>query len=250
MFNDIIIHLYRQYQQILKWDDRRLTFEKCSKFSLAIHRLDGGHYFWGFINGTLNATCRPVLDQHQFYSGHKRKHSYKYQAIVTPDGMMSSLMGPFIGRRGDWKMVELSGLEAKLRAMNAGRRPARTLYLYGDPAYSTVYGIMGLYKNCPGRPRTPAHNRFSKIMSKLRIEVEHGFAIHLWAWNSFHLGLKLSQGAAACYAVSVLLANIWTCLRGNQTSIRFDYAPPEIENYLSLPEADNSSEDDGDGLVI
>ena len=149
-------------------------------------------------------------------------------------------------------MVELSGLDSKLRAMNIRRRPAQALYLYEDPAYSTVYGIMGPYKNYPGRPRTPAHNRFNKIMSKLRIEVEHGFAIHqnLWTWNGFHLGLKLSQGAAVCYAVSVLLANMWTCLRGNQTSIRFNCAPPEIENYLSLPEEENSSEEDGNGLAI
>lgn len=87
-------------------------------------------------------------------------------------------MGPFLGRRGDWKMVELSGLEARLRAVNAGRRPAMALYLYGDPAYSTVYSIMGPYKNYPNRPRTAAHDRFNKAMSRLQIEVEHGFAIH------------------------------------------------------------------------
>ena len=69
---------------------------------------------------------------------------------------------------------------------------------------------MGPYKNFPNRSRTPAHNRFNKAMAKLRIEVEHGFALHqnLWTWNGFHLGLKLRQGAAVCYAVSVLLANI------------------------------------------
>lgn len=47
-------------------------------------------------------------------------------------------------------MMELSGLEGKLRAMNAGRKPAQALYLYGDPAYSIVYRIMGPYKNYPG----------------------------------------------------------------------------------------------------
>ena len=65
---------------------------------MAIHHMGGGSCFWGFIDGTLNATCRPVLDQEEFYSGHKRKHGYKYQAIVTPDGLVSSLMGPFIGK--------------------------------------------------------------------------------------------------------------------------------------------------------
>lgn len=145
-------------------------------------------------------------------------------------------MGSFIGRRGDWKMVQLSGLEAKICGINQGRRPAMALYLYGDPAYSTVYGIMEPYKNFPNRPRTPAHNHFNKAMAKLRIEVEHGFALHqnLWTWNGFHLGLKLRQGAAVCYAVSVLLANIWTCMKGNQTSTRFGCMPPAVEEYLAL----------------
>lgn len=233
----------------LAWDDRRLTFAQLSIYSQAIHNLGGGSCFWGFIDGTLNATCRPMmLDQEQLYSGHKRKHGYKYQAIVTPDGLVSSLMGPFIGRRGDWKMVEQSGLAEKLRAVNGGRRAAHALYLYGDPAYSTIYGVMGPYKNHPSRPRTPAQDQSSKIMSRLRIEVEHGFAIHqnLWTWNGFHLGLKLSQGTAVCYAVSVLLANIWTCIRGNQTSVRFACAPPALENYLELLAADHDLESDWD----
>lgn len=75
-------------------------------------------------------------------------------------------MGPFIGRRGDWEMVELSGLEAKLHGVNSGRRPAMALYLYRDPTYCTVYGIMRPYKNYPNQPRTPAHNRFNKNHGK------------------------------------------------------------------------------------
>lgn len=108
VFNDTIIHLYRRFRKMLEWDDKRLTFEKLSEYALAIHNFGGGHSFWGFIDGTLNATCRPIIDQQEFYSGHKRKHGYKYQSVVSPDGLVSSLMGPFIGRRGDWKMVALS----------------------------------------------------------------------------------------------------------------------------------------------
>lgn len=83
-------------------------------------------------------------------------------------------------------------------------------------------------------------------MSKLRIKVEHGFALHqnLWTWNGFHLGLKLCQGAAVCYAVSVLLANIWTCMRGNQTSLRFSCMPPALEEYLSLANGESEGETD------
>lgn len=134
VFNDTMIHLYRRYRKKLAWDNQRLTYEKLSSYAMAIHNFGGGSCFWGFIDGTLNATCRPVLDQEQFYLRHKRKHGYKFQSIVTPDGLVSSLMGPFIERQGDWKMVEISGLVEKLREVNGGRRPAHALYLYGDPA--------------------------------------------------------------------------------------------------------------------
>lgn len=133
IFNDTLIHLYRRYRKKLAWDENRLTYETFSGYAMAIHNLGGGPCFWGFIDGTLNATCRPIFDQEQFYSGHKQKHGYKYQSVVTPDGLVPSLIGPFIGRRGDWKMVELSGISEKLRAVNGGRRPAHALYLYGNP---------------------------------------------------------------------------------------------------------------------
>lgn len=108
-----------------------------------------------------------MFDQQKFYSRHKRKHGYKYQSIVTPDGLVSSLIIPFIGRYGDGKMIELSGLEERLRKMNFGRQAGQVLYLYGDPAYSTIYGIMVPYKNYLSHPCTPAQKKFNKIMARL-----------------------------------------------------------------------------------
>ena len=64
---------------------------------MAIHNMGDGLIFWEFIDGTLNATCQPVIDQGQFYLGHKQKHGYKFQLIITPDGLVSSFIGPFIG---------------------------------------------------------------------------------------------------------------------------------------------------------
>lgn len=62
IFNDIILYLYRQYHKKLAWDDSRLTFEKLSNYAIAIHNMGGGSIFWRFIDRTLNATCRPVID--------------------------------------------------------------------------------------------------------------------------------------------------------------------------------------------
>lgn len=81
-------------------------------------------------------------------------------------------------------------------------------------------------------------------MSQLRIKVKHGFVFHqkIWIWNGFHLRLKLPQGAAVRYVVSVLLTNVWTYLPGNQTSIRFLCMPPAVEKYLALPKEEINSD--------
>lgn len=56
-------------------------------------------------------------------------------------------------------------------------------YLYKNLAHYTLYDIMRPYKYYPYQPRTVAHNRFNKMMAKLRIEVEYGFALHQNLWT-------------------------------------------------------------------
>lgn len=124
-------------------------------------------------------------------------------------------MSPFFGRRGNWKMVELLGLDKKLRLVKAGHQSAQALYLYKDLGYPIIYNIMVSYKNYLNWPRTIAHNCFNKLMSKLQIKIEYGFALHqnFWIWNKFYLRLKLCQDTAVYYAISVFLANIWTYIQ-------------------------------------
>lgn len=85
-------------------------------------------------------------------------------------------------------------------------------------------------------------------MSRLQIKVEHDFAIHqnLWTWNGFYLGLKIQQGVAIGYTISVLLSNIWTYMRGNQISYRFACAPAMPEEFLQfiLVDSDINGEDE------
>lgn len=148
------------------------------EYALAIHNLGGGHCLWGFINRTLNATCRLIVHQEEFYSRHKQKYGYKYQSVVIPNGLISSLVGLFISRQRDWKMVELSNLETKLCKINHRRQPFMAQYLYKNSTYCIIYSIMGPYKNYPNQPRTTTYNQFNKTMAKLRIEVKYGFTLH------------------------------------------------------------------------
>lgn len=71
---------------------------------------------------------------------------------MTPENLVTSFMGPNLGRHSNWKMIELSNLQIKLCAINQSRRPAQALYLYWDPTYSTIYKIIGPYKNYSNWP--------------------------------------------------------------------------------------------------
>jgi len=60
---------------------------------------------WAFIDGTLRACARPSSDvfpglnlQKDVYSGYKRTHALKYQAVYAPDGLMVHLYGAIPGR--------------------------------------------------------------------------------------------------------------------------------------------------------
>lgn len=80
-------------------------------------------------------------------------------------------------------MTELLGLEKRLRKVSLGRQIAQALYLYSNPAYSTIYGIINLYKNYPTRLRISAQDQFKKIIVQLQIEIKYGFAIHHKLWT-------------------------------------------------------------------
>lgn len=61
----------------------------------------------------------------------------RFQSIVTPDGLISSISGPIIGSRGDWILWRQSNIEDELRRIfeEAGVSEESRPFLYGDPAY-------------------------------------------------------------------------------------------------------------------
>ena len=134
---------------------------------------------------------------------------------MTPDGLISSLYGPELGPKGDWKLWMESGLQEILHNIFAENPHAPIVHLYGNPAYAPSYGIHAPYR--VGRVRlTPEEEAFHVVMSKYRIVVEWGFGNVL---NQFTSGeWKRMQKVGVCivvinYMISVLLWNCQTCLR-------------------------------------
>ena len=106
--------------------------------------------------------------------GHKRQHVQKFQAIMTPFGIMVHLYGPIEGQRHDARILRMTGLLDQL-AQHIPRRcpnPDDVFVLYGDSAYP-----LRAYLQAPfgGAHKTPAERQFNSLMSKSRICVEWVF---------------------------------------------------------------------------
>lgn len=63
-------------------------------------------------------------------------HAIKYQAIVTSDGITSSITGPVIGARHDKLMFKVLDTERRLqRYLHLSDNDYDNYAIYGDPAY-------------------------------------------------------------------------------------------------------------------
>jgi hypothetical protein len=107
VFVEVCSWLVRRFRTVLRWDERRLTPALLRAFAVAV---DAPASTVGFVDGTLRFTARPTREQRVMYSGHKRHHGMKFQAVVTPDGLIVHLAGPYEGKKHDMGMLRDSQL--------------------------------------------------------------------------------------------------------------------------------------------
>ena len=69
-------------------------------------------------------------------------HSLKFQSVVTPNGLIANLHGPFEGKRHGSTMLQATGLLNDLKRVAFYN--GVPLCLYGDPAYR-----LGLHLQTP-----------------------------------------------------------------------------------------------------
>ena len=139
--------------------------------------------------------CRPGEDQASLFSGYKKKHAFKFQSIVTPDGLRASVGGPFPGLVADWIVWCSSGIVAILQdwLTQNGVSEEERLYGYGDSAYASAFGVMGLFVEQVNKPLTREQEAANVVMSGQRIVVEWGFwyLAKYCALNSLKSSLRL-----------------------------------------------------------
>lgn len=225
-------YIYRRWRYLLHFDTQRLSPEKLRSYATAVHQKGAPlDVVWGFVDGTLRRTARPVRNQRILYNGWKRIHAIKFHSIVTPDGIHSHLFGPVEGRRHDETLYRESGLPQLLRD-HAHAPDGTPLFIYGDPAYGLSSHLISPYK---GAHLSAGENLFNQAMSPLREAVEWGFGevIRQFAFLDFHKNQKvLMQPVGLLYTVGIILCNAHTILHGSKTSTYFNCPPPTLGEYF------------------
>ncbi|OAD69305.1 hypothetical protein PHYBLDRAFT_149704 [Phycomyces blakesleeanus NRRL 1555(-)] len=234
IFNEMIEKIYIKFYPALKFDYCQFRESNQMCFSRAIREKSPAMYCVGFIDGTFNKIARPIVDQEGAYNGHYRGHGLKYQAVVTPDGVTSSIMGPDSGRNHDVRMYRESQLDAMMCvAFDFTSINGPCYYLYGDPAYTASDHMMIPFRRQTADEQELAIN---KSMSAVRISVEHEFAHvgSLWAFLKYSQTQRSGQSPVGLYyIVGTFLKNLHVCYNGgNQTSKKYGVAPPTPEQYI------------------
>jgi hypothetical protein len=211
-----------------------LSAEECACFAAAIRPFCGLPVVVGFIDGTVREICKPSVLQGPLYNGKDRKHSLKYQAITTPDGMIKHLAGPYPGTRHDQFMLHDSEILEWIGSFPLQPDTQCPYQIYADAGYSSVPGIIVPYHD----PELNAtHAGFNMAMSSVRISVEWAFGAILQNWASLryvpHEQLLSNRKIGQIYFCAALLTNFMNCVRPNTTSKYFSVQPPSLETYLA-----------------
>ncbi|CAN7991473.1 unnamed protein product [Ixodes hexagonus] len=183
---------------------------------------------WGFVDGTARPICRPSVNQRLYFSGHKRLHAVKYQAVMCANGIVCQLDGPYPGHRHDAGILFESGLHGKLEQLVQGC----PFSIYGDSAYPLRPLLMRPYA---GASLSQEQELFNKGMSTVWQAVEWGFGktVAEFAFLDFKKNQKLLlQNVGQMYRVGTLLTNCHTCFYGSQTGMFFGLRAPTLKQYL------------------
>lgn len=235
--NKMMEHIYTRFDYTLTCDKQRLRAH-LGIFGEAVGRILGfpphlRHHCkcWAFVDGTFRYTCRPEWRQDVLYNGHYGGHGFKYQFVVTPDGIVIDLYGPCAGRHHDAHLVEESELVDTLASFCVVGD--ESYYIYGDKAYPAGEFIQRpIQKVIMSVEEEDANARYSSA----RVAVEHliGAVSNTWQALEFKRTEKVCLSAVALrYRVGVFLYNCLTCMRGgNQVSQRFMVEPPTLQQFL------------------
>lgn len=198
----------------------------------------------GFIDNTMNATCRPgggpardgadaprndPLIQRAWYNGWKKLHGMKYQTVDLPNGMNMHVWGPISVRHNDITSLRDSNLNDLLIALQLGRE--HQWVIYGDSAYIHVPDshILARHHNDENTEREILENRTLSACREC-IEWDYGDVGKMWSLVDYKKKLKIQQMKVKnIYLTAMLLRNAHVTMNCGITSEYFNMVPPSFE---------------------
>lgn len=196
-----------------------------------------------FVDGALHAGARPgggpvregtqaprVDDrvQQAFYAGRKKLHGLNMQIVGGPDGIVASAFQPVSARRHDALVYALSHFNPNLRDAQLGN--VMQFKVFGDSAYPSLSHTTKNLPNVPGG----THYAYNSVREC--IEWDWRDIKHYWARSSARAWLQIrKKPTSVCddMMCTVIFANLYTTVYGNQTSRYFNLLPPTLEEYTS-----------------
>ncbi|QRV82757.1 DDE superfamily endonuclease [Ceratobasidium sp. AG-Ba] len=215
------------------FNSKLLTAGQLDSYASAIHSRGAPmNNIFGFMDVTFNCVSRPKEGQEASYSGYKKRHANKHNAIATPDGLIVHCSLPVEGRCADSTVLAYSKLEPLMEehAFGAGKR---RLFVYADPAYGVSNTIVSAAKEV--QDLKPEEQEFYTALSRCRMCVEWGFGkvFNYFAFLDYDKNMRLYGSPVRRYFIlAVFFTNLHTCLYGSVTSHTFKLAPPSLEEYL------------------
>ncbi|KAA8565420.1 hypothetical protein EYC84_009280 [Monilinia fructicola] len=245
VFNTTCLHLVNTFEGHLKWHPQLRNYDRLDLFSKAVERVNNVPGIYGFVDNTFRGVNRPggdQLNQRVVQSGREHSHGIVWQAIATPDLLISSLSEPFPASTNDRVMWQRSEVVDRINEVMGDRPEEEMLRIYGDPTYNSTYGIVCPFegnRRMGGRHTLPEDEKqFNRDLAHVRITVEQAFGKieSLWTYTAFSKGVTLgNQPVAVYFRTAVLLTNCWTCLRIRAENVgRFGIDPPTVEDYLKI----------------
>jgi nuclease HARBI1 len=203
--------------------------------------------FFGFIDNTMNATCRPgggpTRDgenaprndpeiQRAWYNGWKKLHGLKWQTIDLPNGMNFHVSGPFSVRDNDLITLRDSEILEKLEAL-LNIYHLTNYRIYGDSAYVVIHvGNLSSRHQNPN-PRESLENR---TLSSCRecIEWDYGDIGRYFKLLDYKYILQINKMPVAKMCLcGFILRNALATMIANNTSEYFQCIPPTFEEWTS-----------------
>lgn len=235
IFWESVEHLLDAREQLLSSDMKAAYLvPRLERLAAAVYQKSGClQNCVGFIDGTVLGIARPSANTLQIvaYNGHKRKHSLKYQALNTADGMIAHVYGPVEGRRHDWTLYVRSNLEDTLPVLLDVND--KRYCIFGDSGYSRRWFLEVPFQ---GSNLTAEQKAFNKAMSAVRITVEWVFKEIKCYFTTMDYKRKmkaLESPVGMLYKSAMILCNIRNCIYPNQIARYFNCTPPTLEEYLN-----------------